>query len=126
VAHLGVRPRAETLRVLASAAMLVSLPQANETAIPSKIFEHSQFPAWMLVMANRASATGLLLSGTDADVVDPSDVDALAAVLRDRYAAYARGVRPRPVGADGRFSRRRQAAILLDRLDALTGASTPG
>jgi len=40
-------PRSAAARLLASATMLVSLPQDTETAIPSKIFEYSRFDAWL-------------------------------------------------------------------------------
>jgi hypothetical protein len=122
--HAG-RPRAEALRFLAGASVLVSLPQDSHMAIPSKVFEYALFDAWLLVLAPAESATGLVLAGTSADVVSPDDEDGIHAVLHKHYLEHAAGVRPVPVGADGRFSRRRQAALLLDRLDAIVGGRVP-
>jgi glycosyltransferase involved in cell wall biosynthesis len=113
------RPRAEAIEFLARATMLVSLPQDSHMAIPAKVFEYVQFDAWLLALAEAHSATGLLLRDTDADVVAPDDVDGIAAVLRRRYAEYARGVRPSRIGRDERFSRRYQAGLLFDAIAAL-------
>ena len=113
------RPRAQALDFLAGAAMLVSLPQDSDMAIPAKVFEYTQFEAWLLVFARRDSATELLLRGSDADVVDPQDVAGTTAVLRRRYEAYRRGERPCAVGRDGRFLRRTQAAALFEALDGV-------
>lgn len=112
-------PRSAAARLLASATMLVSLPQDTETAIPSKIFEYATYDAWLLALAKQGSASALVLEGSGADVVAPNDVDGIADVLRRHYQEFASGVRPRAVGADGRFSRRRQGEIMLDHLDQL-------
>src|SRR5262245_46793259 len=40
------RPLCEAMQFLADAAVLVSLPQDSDMAIPSKIFEYMQFEAW--------------------------------------------------------------------------------
>ncbi len=45
-------PRPAALRFLATASVLVSLPQDSDLAIPSKVFEYMQFPAWLLALAN--------------------------------------------------------------------------
>ena len=119
VQHGPPRPRHEAMRFLADAAMLVSLPQDSDMAIPAKLFEYVRFNAWLLVMAEPESATGRLLAGSAADVVRPTDEPGLAAVLRQRYEQHRAGIVPEPVGADGRFSRRGQAQPLLDRIDAL-------
>ncbi|HEU4564082.1 MAG TPA: hypothetical protein VFS05_05525, partial [Gemmatimonadaceae bacterium] len=116
------RPRAAMLDFLAGATMLVSLPQDSDLAIPSKIFEYMQFDAWLLALADRDSATELLLRDTDADVAAPRDVDAIAAALRRRYLEHARGERPRRLSRDDRFSRRAQARILFDALEDAVGA----
>ncbi|HYR07203.1 MAG TPA: hypothetical protein VEQ60_05530 [Longimicrobium sp.] len=116
------RPRAEALRMLAGASVLLSLPQGVDLAIPSKLFEYMQFPAWVLAMAAPGSATERLLRGTDADVVAPGDEAALARALRARLAQWTAGERPRPLNADGRFSRRRQADALFREIEARTGA----
>jgi hypothetical protein len=117
------RPRDECARFLASAAMLVSLPQVADMAVPSKVFEYASFDAWLLALATPHSATGMTLAGSTADVVDPRDIDGIAAVIRRRYEEWAAGVRPVAVGADGRFSRRTQAARLFDAIDAALGAA---
>lgn len=109
--------RSEALEFLASAAMLVNLPQHVRLAIPAKIFEYVRFDAWLLALAEPGSATEALLHGTGADLVDPNDVDGIAAVIRARFEAYRRGERPRALNADGRFDRQRQAEILFDALD---------
>jgi hypothetical protein len=106
--------------------VLLSLPQGVDLAIPSKVFEYMQFPAWLVALATRGCATERLLRGTAADVVEPGDEDALARVLLDRYRQWARGERPRPVNADGRFSRRRQADLLFDAIEARTGVPSAG
>lgn len=115
------RPRPEAMEFLSRAAMLVSLPQDSDMAIPSKIFEYMQFEAWLLALVHPDSATGLLLAGTDADVVAPHDVNAIAAVLHRRYLEHARGVRPRPIARDERFSRAYQAGILFDAIEERVG-----
>ena len=116
------RPRVEALRMLAGASVLLSLPQGVDLSVPSKLFEYMQFSAWILAMAVPGSATERLLRGTGADVVAPGDEDALAQALRTRLAQWTLGERPRPLNADGRFSRRRQAEILFGELEARTGA----
>ncbi|HEY0972676.1 MAG TPA: hypothetical protein VGE02_17030 [Gemmatimonadales bacterium] len=102
------RPRAEALDFLAGAAMLVSLPQDSDMAIPAKVFEYTQFDAWLLIFAARDSATELLLRDSGADVVDPKDLEGTVDAIRGRYLAYAAGERPRALGSDGRFARRTQ------------------
>jgi len=125
--YVSVRPRmprAQLLEFLAGASVLLSLPQGVDLAIPSKIFEYMQFPAWVLVMATRGSATEAILRGSEADVVEPDDVDALAAVLRHRYRQYRAGERPRPLAElQPRFSRRAQGARLMDALDTIVPTS---
>lgn len=113
----GPRPRAEALKFLAQAAMLVILHQDSDMAIPAKVFEYVQFDAWLLALAERDSATAVALRETAADVVSSRDIDEIAAVLTRRYQQYAAGVRPGRVATDGRLSRRFQADILLDALE---------
>ncbi|HZF66962.1 MAG TPA: hypothetical protein VEZ47_02875 [Gemmatirosa sp.] len=117
------KPRDECARFLASAAMLVSLPQVADMAVPSKVFEYASFDAWLLALATPHSATGMTLAGSAADVVDPRDIDGIAAAIRRRYEEWAAGVRPVAVGADGRFSRRTQATRLFDAIDAALDAA---
>ncbi len=106
-------PRAQLLERLRSATMLLSLPQDVETSIPAKIFEYMAFPAWLLVLATQDSATASLLKGTDADVVEPFDVEAMSDRIKQRVLEFRRGEIPRPVGANERFGRQAQARVLL-------------
>ncbi len=127
------RVRRDAFDFLARATMLVSLPQDSVSAIPSKVFEYMRFPAWLLILAGRDSATGQLLRSTNADVVDPHDVDAIASAIARRVEEYQAGARPTPVSQDTRFSRRHQAATLWRALqrycdidDRSGGGATPG
>src|SRR6266566_3730546 len=65
----GARPRAEAMQFLARGTMLVSLPLFSrsgeiDATIPAKIFDYVRFDAWLLALAERGSATELLLRGT--------------------------------------------------------------
>jgi len=110
------RPRLDAMRFLAGATMLVNLPQDSSMCVPAKLFEYVQFNAWLLVLAVEESATADVLRNTSADVVDPHDVDGIAAVIERRYLQYARGEKPEAVGKDGRFDRVRQVDVFLDHL----------
>jgi glycosyltransferase involved in cell wall biosynthesis len=114
------RRHGATLEFLAQATMLVSLPQDDGLAIPAKIFEYLRFDAWVLVLATRDSAAGLLLEDSGADVVAPNDLDGLVAVLRERFLQHRRGIRPTRIARGGRFSRREQADVLLEALAKCT------
>jgi hypothetical protein len=110
----------DALAFLAGATMLVTFPGWDETTVPAKIFECIRFDAWLLALADRGSETERLLEQTRADVVAPHEVQTIARVIRRRWQEYRRGERPtRPVD-DDRFSRRRQAAILLDAIERVT------
>ena len=110
-------PRGEALRLMARAAVLVSLPQDVDLAIPSKVFEYTQFPAWVLALANPGSATEEVLRGSGADVVSPEDEEAIVQALQGRWREFTSTGRPRPINADGRFSRSRQAAIMFEAIE---------
>lgn len=111
-------PRSEALKFLAGSEVLLSLPQDLKVAIPSKIFEYMQFPAWILVLAQRESAAERVLRDTRADVVEPGDEEALARVLAERYRQFESGETPRPLADDHPWlSRRRQANDLLDAME---------
>jgi glycosyltransferase involved in cell wall biosynthesis len=114
-----VRPHAEALEFLGRATMLVTFPGWDTITIPAKIFECVRFDAWLLVLADPGSATDRLVRGIGADVVQPNDIVAIAAVIRKRYEEYRSGVRPVRAVADERFSRRTQARILLDAIARL-------
>jgi glycosyltransferase involved in cell wall biosynthesis len=116
-------PRAAALECLARASMLVTFPGWDSITIPAKIFECVRFDAWLLALADPGSATDRLLRGSGVDLVAPDDLPAIAAAIRRRYEEHRRGVRPsRPV-SDDRFSRRRQAGILLDAIAEIVPAS---
>jgi hypothetical protein len=116
------RPRPEAMAFLAQASVLLSLPQETAFAIPSKVYEYMRLPAWLLAITESGSATDLLLSGRGADVVRPTDVEGMAAVLRRRYLAFAAGERASPIANDPRLSRRHQAGLLLEAIAGITAA----
>ncbi|MFI5229885.1 MAG: hypothetical protein ACHQWU_12505 [Gemmatimonadales bacterium] len=113
------RPRREAQAFLASAALLISLPQNSRLTVPAKIFEYMQFNSWVAALSEPRSATAELLRGTAADSVAPEDVEGLAAILAKRLAAFRRGERPGALARDPRFSRRRQADVLFDALERM-------
>jgi hypothetical protein len=117
----GLVKRQEALEFLAGATVLLSLPQDSDVAIPAKIYEYLRFDAWMLILAHASSATARLLAGTDADVLEPADVDGMARVLRRRYEQFIRGEIPLAAGRDGRFDRRVQSERLMDLIEGITG-----
>ncbi|HTO73078.1 MAG TPA: hypothetical protein VMJ30_04630, partial [Gemmatimonadales bacterium] len=121
----GFRPRSELATLLADATMLVSLYQDSRMAIPSKIFDYMQYDAWLLAFAEAGSATAEVLRGTDADVVDPQDREALFQVLARRYAQFRAGQRPVRMASDPRLSRRGQATRLFERLEELAALPRP-
>ncbi|MBK6486615.1 MAG: glycosyltransferase [Gemmatimonadetes bacterium] len=114
-------PRADALRFMGQAAVLVVLPQAWSHSVPAKIFEYIQFDAWLLVLSQPTDAASQLLASTSADVVVPDDVEEIAARLSTRYAEWTRGTRPVAINATGQFDRDAQARVLLERLEQLTG-----
>lgn len=120
------RPHRQAMEFLAEATMLVTFPGWNNITIPAKTFECVRFDAWLLALAERGSATDQLLQGTDADVIPPDDIDGIAAALRKRIEAHARGERPVRIARDDRFSRRHQAHILLDAIARFLPAQAEG
>ena len=120
VTHTPRQSHREALAFLSRAPMLLNLPQHHHLAIPAKVFEYVQMPSWLLVLAESGSATELLLRDSTADVLDPRDVDGIAERLRCRFLQHARGERPSPVNASGRFDRDCQSQILLDALAPLS------
>ena len=103
--------------------MLVVLPQDSTMAVPAKLFDYMQFEAAVLALANAKSATAQLLDGTNADVVDPSDTDAIARVIARRFEEFAKGRRPRRLAAYRGLSREAQACQLFDFLDEVAALS---
>ena len=118
----GLVNRRAAMEFLAGAAVLLSLPQDSDFAIPAKIYEYLRIDAWMLVLAHEHSATARLLEGTDADVLEPADVEGIARALRRRYEQFRRGETPTAAGGDGRFDRRLQSERLMDLIEGILRA----
>ena len=121
--YVSVGPRrthAEALDFLAQATMLVVFVGFGREFIPAKTFEYMRFDAWLLTLTEPGSATAQLLQDTDADLVGPSDVAAIAAAIRSRYQMHRQGIAPMRVARDDRFSRAKQAEILLDAIERVS------
>jgi hypothetical protein len=116
----GRRPRSEAMEFVGGATMLLSLPQDADLCVPAKIFEYTRFESWVLILATQGSATARVFAGSGADVVDPDDVDGIAATIAARYAEFRQHGRPQPVGHDGQFERKRQAELLARHLDSIS------
>jgi hypothetical protein len=121
----GLVPRKEVFEFLAGATILLSLPQDSDFAIPAKIYEYMRFDAWMLVLARPGSATAQVLRDTDADVVEPADLDEITRVLRLRHEQFANGIHPKAVAHDGRFDRKVQAEKLVGYINEIDDARYP-
>ncbi len=104
---------------MASAALLVNLPQGARLCIPSKIYEYLNFPSWILAMEPAVSATRDLLSQTSAHVLDPADVEGIARVIQTRFEQYQAGIRPKAIGGTGEFSAEKQASQFFDALEPI-------
>jgi hypothetical protein len=115
-------PRDELAGILETASILISLQQDSDLAIPSKIYEYAEYPAWLMAISEPGSATGRLLTGTEADLVAPGSPDAIYEAMAVRYQEYEVGRRPRPLAEDPRLKRSTQAATLVDALEVVTGA----
>jgi hypothetical protein len=113
----GQLNRNAVLEFLAGASMLLSLPQDTDYAIPAKIYEYMRVDAWMLVLAHPNGATARLLESTEADVVDPADVDGMAQAIRSRFEQFVGGELPKAIGRDGRFDRRVQSERLIGLIE---------
>lgn len=113
------RGRREVMEFLSSASVLVSLPQDSDLAIPSKVFEYMLFPAWLLALAEPGSATAEVLAGTEAAVVAPKNVGAIAAALDHWYGEFEAHRFPAPIGLDTRLGRLGQGALLFSALEEL-------
>ncbi len=120
------RPRTDALRFLASASMLVLLPQDSDMAIPAKLFEYMRFDAWLMVLASRRSATAQLLHGVAADVIAPDDVEGIRRVLAQRVRLHSRGVRAQSLAHHAHLSRRARAASIFDAIESVAGPAIRG
>ncbi len=114
---LPARPRAEALEYLAGASMLVLLPQDSDMVIPGKLYEYMRFEAWILALAEPASAVAHLLRGSAAHVVSADDAAAIASVLERCYRQHLAGGRGAPLAIDERLGRRARAERFFDALD---------
>jgi hypothetical protein len=122
----GLGSRDAALEFLSRATVLLSLPQDSDMAIPSKIFEYMQFDAWLLAVAQRGSATEQLLRNSAARVVAPGDVDGATRALSEMFLQHREGVRPaRLADSVPHASRRAQALLLLNRIEALCQGPRP-
>jgi glycosyltransferase involved in cell wall biosynthesis len=118
-------PRREALEFLASASMLVLLPQDSDLAIPAKLFEYMLFDASLMVLATPSSATAQLLRGVEADVVAPDDVAGMRRTLEEGISRNARGERSQRLARHPQLSRRARAAELFAAIEAIAGGLPP-
>ncbi len=116
-------PRHRVMEFLAGASMLLSLPQDSDYAVPAKIFEYVRFHAWMLVLATPTSATAEVLRHSDADVVDPTDIESMTEILVLRYQEFSKGIMPQPAGRDGRFDRWLQTEKLIEYIESCSATA---
>jgi len=114
-------PRPMVLSEYAEAALLLSLPQDSELAVPSKVFEYMRFPAWILAQSGAQTATGMVLRDTAAFAIDPADIDSTTAALTAFVRDFHAGRRPEPLAAGGRYSREAEARKLFEALESLLG-----
>ncbi|MCA0375108.1 MAG: glycosyltransferase [Gemmatimonadetes bacterium] len=110
-------PRRALFEEMASAAMLVNLPQGARLCVPSKVYEYLHFPAWVLGLEPSDSATYDVLSAIGADVADPHDVTAIAARVEARVRAYRAGARPTPLAAPDQHAAPTEARRFFDALE---------
>lgn len=111
--------RTEALTICGRAAVNVLLPQDEPLAIPSKVFEYAQFPAWILALAKTDDAVALLLENTPSRAVAPDDVGSITTFFTETFRAWANGTRPDPLNADGRFDRSRQVERLFQAIETV-------
>ena len=117
----GALPRPRALRRASQAAVLLNLPQRSGLCIPAEIYEYLRMDGYILALQNPDTATARLLDGTDSDVVEPGDVEAVARVVRNRYQAFAKGQLPPSAPPDPDLAREAQAEkflrLLAEHLD---------
>ena len=117
--HTGPsRSHAGALEFMAEATMLLTMSGTNMAAIPAKTFECIRFQAWVLALSEPGSATDALLNGSGADVASPTDIDGILEILRNRFLQHRAGVLPDPIARDERLSRRYQAGVFFEALEA--------
>jgi hypothetical protein len=67
----------------------------------------------VLALVGSESATADILLGSTAIVLDIDDVEGIARSIEECYLRFIQGDLPRAAGYDGRFSRARQAELLI-------------
>lgn len=120
------KPKTELHAEMATAAVLISLPQSARLSIPSKLYEYLHFPAWVVALEPSGTATEHLLRNSDAQIVEPSNVRGLADALSKRYEAYVRGERPVPLAQGDIYSMQRQAKNFFEILETCITAKKVG
>ncbi len=121
----GARSRDDVFELLGRSNVAVAFQGASRTQIPAKIFDYMAFPLSLFALVGHDSATAKLLHGTSAIVTDIGDEASIASALREAFESYRAGEVPSPIGADARFSRRRQAELLARSLSRLTNTFLP-
>lgn len=113
-------PRNRLFERLSNAHVLLSLPQDSDMAVPSKIYEYTGFPAWLLIMADPGSATWELLHGSGADLVpfkNPSEIERMLGI---RLEQFRRGELPQPLAKSPEFLRSTYVRPFLEFLESLS------
>lgn len=111
--------RAQATELMASAAMLVAFQGATPTQVPAKVFDYASNAATVLALTDPASATASIVAGSSARVAPLSDERAISDHIVDAVRRASAGEPITAMDADGRYARSRQAARLLEVLDAL-------
>lgn len=116
--------REEARQLMRESMMAVAFQGETKTQVPAKIFEYVAFPLWLLALVGADSATADMLSGSDALVYNIDDEEATARAIEEAYHKFRAGIMPRPAGFDGRYSRAKQAARLIEELRLLTSSAS--
>lgn len=124
--HVGRLSASQTEDFLARAHVLVSLPQDSPLCLPAKLFEYTEFSAWVLVFADSGTASEVVFRHTDAGIAPERDIAGAATILADWIRRHRSGERPKALNFDGRFSRSAQAALLLEYLCGLVKSGPSG
>jgi hypothetical protein len=125
VRMMPAMPRREVLKEYAEAALLLSLPQDSELALPSKVFEYMRFPAWILAQSGPRSATGSVVQDSGGYAIEPTDMDGTVQALTHCITEFKAGRRPAPIAVDGRYSRSSEAEKLFSALHTLSSTGKP-
>jgi len=88
----GPRSRAETLRSMVQADLLLLLAEAQPYQIPGKAYEYLRAGRPVLALTPEGALAQLLRQTGGAWVVDPADEAAIAAAVRDAYRRWSIGL----------------------------------